>query len=100
MTKISNSGPKMSRGSKMKQEFVKLIRRQGYNSINGFCVAAGINTSNLYTNLKGEFPASIDRMFTIANTLGVPVIEVVEIMRPDDMKKNRKAVEKYKVPVE
>ena len=75
----------------------KNIKRQGFRSLNNFATKAGIVTSNLYTNLRGDFRISLESAFQIANTLGVPIIDVLEIFCKEDMTKNRETVRSHNV---
>ena len=87
----------MSVNTTIKQEFYELVKRQGFRSLNNFATTAGIVTSNLYTNLRGDFRISLESAFQIANTLGVPIIDVLEIFCKEDMTKNRETVRSHNV---
>ena len=74
----------------IKEQFYDLIKKKGYNSFRQFCVAANIAPGNLHANLTGRFDLSMDRAFILANTLEVPIYEILDIFYPDRMKENRK----------
>ena len=69
-------------------EFNILLLKHGYPSILAFCKEAGIDRANLGSNIKGRFKLSVDRAFKIANALGVPITEVLELFYPDEMEEN------------
>jgi len=77
-----------------------LINKYGIKSTRQLCLLSGITQSNLYSNLNGTYEISIKRMFALANTLGCPVDEVIEVFYPDLIQMNRELVSENKVPVE
>lgn len=83
-----------------KEKFMELLEKRGFKNIHRFSKACGMESSNLYTNLREDFKISIDRAFIYANALGVPIQDVLEVFRGDDMDKNRKAIKKFKTPVD
>lgn len=74
----------------IRKEFGQLVREKNYHSTNDFAEANGIDCANLNTNLKGKFKLSIDRAFTIANGLAMPIEDVLEMFYPEEMEKNRR----------
>lgn len=83
----------------IKDRFLELMHKQGFTSVNSFSKACGIDNPNVNTNIKGVFKLSISRAFVYADTLGVPVMDVLEIFYPDECVANKDAVKKYKIPV-
>ena len=83
----------------MKDKFIELMNRQGFTSVNSFSKACGIDNPNVNTNIKGVFKLSISRAFVYADTLGVPVMDVLQIFYPKECEANETAVKNYKVPV-
>ena len=69
-------------------EFNIFLLKHGYPSILSFCKDADIDRANLGSNIKGRFKLSVDRAFKIANALGVPITEVLELFYPDEMEEN------------
>ena len=94
---MNKPGQTLSVNTTIKQEFSELVEKQGFRSLNNFATKAGIVTSNLYTNLRGDFRISLESAFQIANTLGVPIIDVLEIFCKEDMTKNRETVRSHNV---
>lgn len=80
--------------SKIKDELEKLVKEKGYASLNAFCVENGLNTANVYTNLRSTWGLSIKRAFAIANGLGVPVEQILEMFYKEQFKENRKYIKK------
>lgn len=74
----------------MKEQFYHLIKEKGYSSFRQFCNTVNIAPGNLHANLTGRFELSMDRAFILANTLEVPIYEILDIFYPDRMKENRK----------
>lgn len=83
-----------------KKKFLELLRSRGYKSLYKFAQACGMSSNNMYTQFNDECDISLERAFRYANALGVPVSDVLEIFRPEEMKANKKAIAEYKVPVE
>lgn len=77
----------------IKEKFEALVLQQGFRSMNQFAHACGLESSNLYTNLKEKYRPEIKRMFVFANTLGVPIGNVIEVWYSDELKENHKAVQ-------
>lgn len=71
-----------------KEQLDMLIKEAGYTSFRQFCKDAGIDQSNLYSNFDGTYNISIKRMFIIANKLRVPIMRILEIFYPDEVKEN------------
>ena len=65
------------------------IHDAGYKNVRQFCKDVGIDQSNLYSNLNGKWGMSIKRMFKIANSLKVPIADVIELFYPDDYYENK-----------
>lgn len=83
----------------IKKRFEALIKKQGFRSLYQVSKISGIAQGNMYSNFNGS-KVSLDRAFIYANTLGVPITDVLEIFCKEDMKKNREAIKKHKIPVE
>ena len=73
-----------------KERFYDLIKKKGYGSFRQFCNVVNIAPGNLHSNLTGRFELSMDRAFILANTLEVPIYDILDIFYPDKMKENRK----------
>ena len=76
-------------GKRNKEKLWKLIENAGYANYRQFCMDAGLDCSNLYTNLDGTFKMSLKRMFKIANLLGVSILEIIDIFYPEELKENQ-----------
>ena len=76
-------------GQKNKDKLVELISSAGYTSVRQFCDDVGVDQSNLYTNLDGKWKMSLKRMFKIANHLGVPILEIIDIFYPEELAENQ-----------
>ena len=74
-----------------KKRFNELLQKNGFRSIHMFAKAGGMDAPNLYTNLNGKSTLGITRAFLYANTLGVPIDEILEIFWPEQMRANREA---------
>lgn len=85
-----------------KERFRKYIEEHGYVSMRSLAVASGIDPANLQTNLDGKWGLSVKRAFHIANTMGVPVDEILHIFYEEQYEENHdKVVAKvFEVPVE
>lgn len=78
----------------LKEKFNDYVRLHGYDNIHQVAKAANINLSNLHTNLNSRWGISIKRAFQIANTMGVPVEEILELFYEDEYLRNRLIVKK------
>ncbi|WP_022769151.1 helix-turn-helix domain-containing protein [Butyrivibrio sp. NC2007] len=65
-----------------------LIKKAGYRNMRHFSEELGINEANLYSNLKGKWGMSINRMFKVANLLKCPIDTIIEIFYPEEYYKN------------
>lgn len=72
-----------------KEKLDKLVSDAGYESFRKFSSDVGVTAANLYSNLHGTYHMSMKRIFQIANTLGVPVLQVIEIFYPDELRENQ-----------
>ena len=77
-------------GQKNKERLFELIQAAGYENYRQFCLDAGLNQSNLYSNLDGTWKMSIKRMFKVANLLGVSIMEILAIFYPEELEENQK----------
>lgn len=80
---------KTKESQRRKTKFEKLVTDAGYKSMRAFAKDVGINVGNIYSNLDGTFGMSIKRMFKVANLLGVPVAQVIEIFYPTEYAENQ-----------
>lgn len=76
-------------GQRNKEKLEALVKEAGYDTIKQFSRDAGIDVANLYSNLDGTWKMSMGRMFKVANTLGVPVLQIVDIFYHDELAKNQ-----------
>lgn len=83
-----------------KEKFYEYIRAHGYTSVRQLAIASGIDISNLHTNVVHKWGISIKRAFALANTMKVPVEEILELFYGDEFEKNRKIVRNRELPVE
>ena len=73
-----------------KEEFNKLLKKQGYESLYEFCMKNQIDYSNMSKRVGGvRQKIEISFMFRIANMLHVPVETIIEIFYYDDWITNR-----------
>lgn len=83
-----------------KKRFMALLKKQGFRSINQFAIACGMPSGNVHLNLSGVYAVTVERAFRYANTLGVPVDEVLDAFYHKEMVNNERAVEKFHIPVD
>lgn len=81
---------KSEQGQKNKEKLFELIKAAGYENYRQFSKDVGIDCSNLYSNLDGTWGMSIKRMFRIANLLGVPISQILEIFYSEEFAENQK----------
>ena len=77
-----------------KDRLLKLAKECGYENLHQVSKATGIESGNLYSNLTGKFDISVKRMFIIANTFHRPILDVMNVFYPEQMKQNEKIVKK------
>ncbi len=68
--------------------FKTLVFSKGFKNISAFARATGIDTANLNSNLSRGKQPSLDRLFLYANTLHIPLTDVLLLFFPTEMKKN------------
>ena len=76
-----------------REEFYKLMKEQGFESLQKFCKASGIAVGNLHANLRGRDRLSIKRAFIIATTLKVAIDIILEMFYPEEMEEMWNAIE-------
>ena len=64
---------------RIKEQFYALIKERGFTGLRAFARATNIQVGNIYSNIDGRFKLSIDRAFIFANTLNVPITDILEI---------------------
>lgn len=75
-------------GQWRKLKLETMIKDAGFDSIYQFSKEYGIDMSNLYSNLDGTWKMSLKRMFKIANALGVPIGQIIELFYPEEYAEN------------
>lgn len=75
-------------GIDRKVKLEKMVKDAGFENISQFSKEAGIDMANLYSNLGGTWKMSLKRMFKIANTLGVPIGQIIELFYPEEYAEN------------
>lgn len=70
----------------IKEQFYTLMRSKGFESLRGFARACDIEVGNVHSNLSGKYKLSIERAFTFAVVLKVPIDTILAIFYPDEMK--------------
>lgn len=75
-------------GKRNKEKLEALMREAGYTSFRSFARDSGVDVSNLYTNLDGTWKMSMKRMFKVANTLNVPILQVIDIFYHEELEEN------------
>lgn len=76
----------------IKERFISFAKEHGYANLHQVSKATGIESGNLYSNLTGKFDPSIKRLFLIANTMRVPIDDVINIFYEKEMKTNQSLV--------
>lgn len=71
--------------------FKNWIREKGFNSIAELERASNVGQASLHKNIKYGIPITLDKAFKVANTLGVPIDDVLDYFCSEEMEKNRKA---------
>ena len=77
-------------GLERKAKLEKMVKDAGFENLSQFSKEAGIDLANLYSNLGGTWKMSLKRMFKIANTLGVPIGQIIELFYPEEYAENMK----------
>lgn len=77
-------------GLDRKARLEKMVKDAGFENLSQFSKDAGVDLPNLYSNLGGTWKMSLKRMFKIANTLGVPIGQIIELFYPEEYAENMK----------
>lgn len=77
-------------GRERKEKFEAMVKSAGFDSIHQFSREYNIDMANLYSNLGGTWKMSLKRMFKIANALGVPIGQIIELFYPEEYAENMK----------
>lgn len=78
----------------VKERFINFAKEHGYANLHQVSKATGIESGNLYSNLTGKFDPSIKRLFLIANTLRVPIDDIINIFYETEMQTNQQLSKK------
>lgn len=60
-----------------------------YPSMRAFCKAANINAANLASNLTNKYKMSMERMFSCANALRIPIEQMIIWFWKDEYEGNQ-----------
>lgn len=78
-----------------KEAFKELLNKNGYNSVNHFCIMNKLNQSNFSNRVRNEsIQVELPILFMIANILHEPIEKVIEIFYPKEFKENRESMKK------
>lgn len=78
-----------------KELFYKLLNDNGYSTPYEFCKKNNLDMSNMNKRITGvRQKIEINFMFKIANILKVPVIEVIKVFYPNEIKENEELANK------
>ncbi len=77
-----------------KEQFYKMIEDAGFKGLRDFGRATGIQACNILPNLKGR-DLSMQRLFIYANTLKLPVTDILRVFYPEEMRVNTDIVGGY-----
>ncbi len=72
-----------------KTEFTRMLAKKGYESIADFAHDCGLYPQSVFTQVRGQHRPTIDRMFMYADTLEVPVEDVIKLFYKDEWDCNR-----------
>lgn len=75
-----------------KEKFKTYLREHGYKSIKQLCSQCGLNPTFLYSNIRGKNGISVDKIFLIANTMKVPVDELLRVFYEEQYIENERIV--------
>lgn len=73
-------------------EVLEAIHNAGFKSIAAFARECGIEPCNVAGSIRGKTHTGIERLFTYANVLGLPIGDVVEMFYPIETEDNKQAV--------
>lgn len=72
----------------IKEQFYQMIADAGFKGLRDFSRACGVGPGNIYSNVAGMYELSLKRAFVFANTLRVPVMDVIAVFYPDEVHEN------------
>ena len=71
-----------------KEKFYGMIKEAGFKGLRDFSRACGIQAGNIHSNVVGRYKLSIERAFIFANTLKVPLMDVLLVFYPEEIYEN------------
>jgi len=71
-----------------KEKFYDMIAEAGFKGLRDFSRACGIQAGNVYSNISGRYKLSIERAFIYANTLRVPIMDILLTFYPREVYEN------------
>lgn len=72
----------------IKEKFYELIAEAGFKGLRDFSRHCGISAGNIHSNLSGRYKLSIERAFIYADTLKVPIMDIIMLFYPEEVHKN------------
>ena len=76
------------------ENFLKLLEKHGYKSLNSFCLSNGLDQSNTNKRIKNETKkVELPILFLWAKLLHEPVETLIEIFYPEEWEENRLNIE-------
>lgn len=77
-----------------KDEFLELLNKHGYPSVNKFCIENKLQQTNVNKRVKDEtIKVDLNTLFIWANILHEPIETMIEIFYPDELQENRSLIE-------
>ncbi len=78
-----------------REQFLELLNKHGYKSINAFCIDNKLLQSNVNKRAKEEtLKVELPTLFLWAKLLNEPVEALIEIFYPEEWKENRSHIKK------
>jgi len=77
-----------------REQFMKVLEKHGYPSLNAFCLDNHLLQTNFNKRLKDEsLKVDLKILFKLANILHEPIETMIEIFYPDELAENRSLIE-------
>jgi transcriptional regulator with XRE-family HTH domain len=72
----------------LSNRFKEYIKTKGYKSIADFARDCGLHPQSIFRHIRGEHTPDVKRLFLYADTLKVPITELLTVFYPDSMSLN------------
>ena len=78
-----------------REDFLDLLSKHGYKSINNFCIENKVTQTNLNKRVSNEaIKVDLPTLFNLANLLHEPIDSLIKVFYPEEFAENQECIKK------